>query len=466
MLNWDSTGPTMKHLLAAAALVALLLFLITRNVSTDPYVYDEADYMYAASFGYLANWSDTPALPLPDFLRIGLSRGKQTGGRQELSEFIRQSNDIVFYRHWHGPLYHYFLIPAVHLGLNEHGVRTAMLAIPVLTLLAVYFGCLWLIPGSLGLLAAFFASVLFLTSFTVFRSTELAPHQLFALCYLGCLIFLAKTVATGSRTNWYAAVILAALAFCTLEVAFVAVLTIVVCGYIERKRLQMDGRIVCKSLMLFIATVLIVWPAAIFKLTFVKSYLFMAYLALARKGSWGNTGFLGTWDNRILSSPVEWAVVAVALILYFRRPSQKDTRFVYPVLIFAILMLLATGRVLSDSPRYSLTFLPALDLFAAIMLAPLLSSLRRPAAFGIAGVLVAAAFLEAYNHPSRSDPHPAAVLQHIRQADLANKTLLVPQSDLPMIHYYFPATRLRGYYSPQPEAADLQSFAPDAILYP
>ncbi len=72
-----------------------------------------------------------PASPLPDFLRIGLSRGRQTGGRQELSEFIRQSNDIVFYRHWHGPLYHYFLIPVSRLGLNEHGVRTAMLAIPV-----------------------------------------------------------------------------------------------------------------------------------------------------------------------------------------------------------------------------------------------------------------------------------------------------------------------------------------------
>src|SRR6202163_881660 len=110
----------MKHLLAVAVLVALLLFLITRNVSPDPYVYDEADYMYAASLGHFANWTDTPTLSVPEFLRIGMGRGRQTGGRQELSEFIRQSNDVLFYRHWHGPLYHFILIPVSRLGLNEH----------------------------------------------------------------------------------------------------------------------------------------------------------------------------------------------------------------------------------------------------------------------------------------------------------------------------------------------------------
>jgi len=460
----------MKHLLVAAALVALLLFLITRKVSSEPYVYDEADYMYAASLGYFANWTDTPTLSLPDFLRIGLNRGKQAGGRQELSEFIRQSNDMVFYRHWHGPLYHFFLIPVSRLGLTEHGVRAAMLAIPAVALLVIYFGCLWLIPGTRAILAALLAGVLFLSSFTVFRSTELGPHQLFALFYLGCLIFLAKSVASGRRSDWYAAIIMAALAFCTLEVAFVGVLTLAICGYIERDRLNVDWRLTARSIALFIATVLIVWPAAIFRLTFVKSYLFMAYLALARKGSWGNIGFFRTWGNRILSSPLEWAVIAFALILYLRRPWQKDNRFAYPFLIYSLLMLAATARVLSDSARYSLPFMPALDLFAGGILAQFLASLRRPAAFGIAGVLVvglcATAAYEAFSHPVKPDPHPAAVLEHIRRANLTNKALLVPQGDLPMIHYYFPATRLRGYYTPQPVPSDLEGFAPDAILYP
>jgi hypothetical protein len=100
--------------------------------------------MFAASLGYFANWTDTTTLSLPEFLRIGLNRGKQTGARQELSEFIRQSNDVLFYRLWHGPLYHFILIPDSRLGLNEQGFAASMLVIPALTLLAIYFGCLWM----------------------------------------------------------------------------------------------------------------------------------------------------------------------------------------------------------------------------------------------------------------------------------------------------------------------------------
>ena len=460
----------MKHLLAAAALVALLLFLIERNPSPDPYTYDEADYMYAATLGYFANWTDSPTLSLPDFLRIGLGRGQPAVGRRELSEFIRQSNDVLFYRHWHGPLYHFILIPVSRLGLNERGVRGAMLVIPALTLLVIYFGSLWLIPGPPGFLAAILGSLLFLSSFTVLRSTELAPHQLFALGYVGCLIFLAKTLTSGRRSHWYAAVVMAALTFCTLEVAFVAVLTLAICGYMERDPLKAGWRFVAGSLALFIATVLLVWPAAIVKLTFVKSYLFMAYLSLLRHSSWGNIGLLGTWRNRFINSPLEWIVIACALALFLRRPFQKTNRLAYPILIYSILMLAATVSVLSDSARYSLPFMPALDLFAAVTLAPFLSSFRRPVALGVSGLLVAGLFGSALyqvsKYPPQPDPRAFAVLQQIRQADLAGKALLVPQTDLPMIHYYFPAMRLRGYYSDRPTAADTVGFTPDAVLYP
>jgi hypothetical protein len=453
---------SMKHFFAAAALVALLLFLITRNVSRDPYIYDEADYMYAASLGYFANWTDTPSLSLSEFLRIGLG----SAGRQDLSEFIRKSNDVVFYRHWHGPLYHFILIPVSRLGLNEHDVRLAMLAIPVLTVVALYFGCLWLIPGPRGSVIALLASVLFLSSFSVFGSNELAPHQLFALWCLCCLMFLAKTVATGYRAYWYAAIVMAALAFCTLEVGFVTVATLAICGYIERRRLKMDLRFITKSLALFILTILLVWPAAIFKLTFVKSYLFMAFLAVVRENSWGDRGFIAVWRSRLFSSPIEWLMLAFALIVFARRASWKENRIAYPMLIFSLLMLAATARVLSETSRYSLPFMPALDLFSAISIASLYPALRRPAVFGLAGLIFAAGVFEASQQPSKTSSRPASILQYIRQNHLTDKTLLVAQSDLPMIHYYFPATKLRGYYTSRPSPADFERFTPDAVLYP
>src|SRR5579862_109783 len=166
-----------------AALLALFLLLITRNVSSEPYVYDEADYMYAASLGFGANWSDTPSIPMAGFVRAGLNRA----GRDALSAQIRSGNDVLFYRHFHGPLFQYLLIPGSRLGWSEGAVRTSMLAIPAASLAIIYFGCLWLAPGHY---AAFLAALLFMTSYSVLASTELAPHQLFALCSLGCLILL------------------------------------------------------------------------------------------------------------------------------------------------------------------------------------------------------------------------------------------------------------------------------------
>jgi hypothetical protein len=104
-----------------------------------------------------------------------------------------------------------------------------------------------------------------------------------------------------------------ALAFCTLEVAFVLILTIAICGFIERGTFSADLRFVAKSLALFLATVLAVWPAAILRLSFVKAYAVMAYLALMRESPWGHAGFIETWRARIFRVTVEWSLIVIAV---------------------------------------------------------------------------------------------------------------------------------------------------------
>ena len=54
--------------------------------------------MYAASLGWFANWTDTPSIPLSAWRSVN-------------SAELRASSDTLFYRHFHGPLFHYFLIP-------------------------------------------------------------------------------------------------------------------------------------------------------------------------------------------------------------------------------------------------------------------------------------------------------------------------------------------------------------------
>src|SRR5580658_479087 len=232
-------------------LLALFVLLITRNVSSEPYVYDEADYMYAASLGFAANWSDTPSITMADFARAGHDT------RGELSRRIRDSNDVLFYRHFHGPLFYYLLMPLAAIGPGAPGDRTALLAIPGASLAVVYVGS-----------QSWLAALLFLCSYSVTRSTELAPHQLFALFTLGSLILLLKAVRTADRRYCYGSIVLAALAFCTLEVTFVLLTTLAICCFVERRRWSADGWFITKSVALFLGTVLAVWPAALLRLSF------------------------------------------------------------------------------------------------------------------------------------------------------------------------------------------------------
>ncbi len=412
-----------RHVLVFGSLLALFFLLITRNVSPEPYGYDEADYMYAATLGFAANWSDTPSISMADFLGAGLSRGRDNP--KTLSERIRGTHDVLFYRHFHGPLYHYFLIPMSRLGLSRRGVRTSLLAIPAVSLAVIYFGCLWLVPGPTAELTALLAGMLFLTSRSVVWSTELAPHQLFALCSLACLIFLAKSIASGRRAYWYACIIASALAFCTLEVAFVLILTVAICGFIERATFGADLRFVVKSLALFLATVLAVWPAAILRLSFVKAYAVVAYLALMRESPWGHAGFIETWRARFFESPLEWALIVIAVLLGLRNRS----RF-YPLLLFAGLMIVATLGVLSSSARYTLPFMPALDLLAGLTLLPYLGPLRRPASFAVVALAVAGlygiAWLQLTRQSHNSNPRSAAVQTYIHQNARENKLDLMP----------------------------------------
>jgi hypothetical protein len=458
----------MRHIPAVLILLVLLLFVMAPNVAPDPYLYDEADYMYAASLGFLANYTDTPTLPIADFVRTGLARGMDAGQRQALSERIRASDDVIFYRHWHGPLYLYVLISVSHLGLNEQLVRSAMLVIPALTLAAIYFGCVWLIPGLPGAFAALAGGVLFLSSRAVTGSTELAPHHLFA-CISVCFLFLlAKAVATAQRVYWYGAVVAAGLAFCTLEIAFVLVLTLAVSGYAERRRLEIGWRMAGRSLALFVATVLVAWPAGIYKLSFVKGYLFMAYLALFRKSPWGQEGFFETWRGRILDSPLEWAAILASLAFYFRGRAGAEKRLAYPILIYIVMMVAVTARILTGTPRYSLLFMPALDIFCALTLVPFLAAMSRRAVYIAAALFCGLLGVNGYRlfaRPHNPDPRPPAVLNYIREHGRGDQALLIPQDDLPMIHYYFPGTHLRGYYGIQPERSDLSQFTPDGILY-
>ena len=451
------------HAAVILVFVALLMVLAWQATVNSPYQYDEADYMHVARLGLRANYTDSPTMPIKQFFHNGLSRGPDARQRSQLSELIRGTDDIIFYRHWNGPVYFYWLMLTSHLHFDERQMRLLTVAFPICGVVTIYLGCLWIFGGVQGAFAAIVSSALFVWSVPAVRSTELAPHQAFVCSYLICLIFLAKTLATGKRSYFYYAVVAAALGCCLLEVGFVAVATVIVCGYLERKRLDADWSLAGRALLAFVATVLVVWPGALLKLSFLKGYAFMAYISLFRKSPWGQEGLLQTWEKRVLSSPVEWLIIGAALLAWFflRDRFPGDWRLMYPFLIFGALMFAITLRVTTGAPRYALVFEPSLDVLAGCIAAGYLlkyagESRALLLTAGIACLMFAETWINLVRHPVVPDTRLVALLDYVRENHLESSRLLVPQTDLPTLPYYFPNTRLRGYTEAPPEVSELR----------
>jgi hypothetical protein len=225
-----------------------------------------------------------------------------------------------------------------------------------------------------------------------------------------------------------------------------------------------------KSVLAFLFVTGAVWPAAAVKLTFVKAYLFMAYLAVFRPSAWGGAGILESWCRRLTQFPVEWLLLALAAVLYFRFAPGVIRNRLAPVVLYGCLMALMLLRVNSETPRYVLPFLPAFQFAAGNTLSDATRNWKATARIGVVLAILLAVFGSALSatraHTVRPSPRLQEVLATLRAADLDGKTLLAPQDDVPMIHYYFPYIASLGYANGQERQAILSQLDCDAVLDP
>ncbi len=323
---------------------------------------------------------------------------------------------------------------------------------PIAAAVLMYLAALWLLPGPTGQTIAILCAVLYLWSYPVVRSTELGPHQLFATCVAATLLLLAGAFVVPDRwcrRCWYAAVALTAVAVCLLEVAFALILTMLICGHLLRARLKPGWAFAAKTIGLFVVTVLVLWPGALLKLSFVKAYVFMVYLAVFRPGAWGpDATIAGTWWLRLADSPVPWLLAAFAVVYFVKW--RREATVLIPFAVFSVIMAAALFPVKTGMARYTLPLWPGLVLFGAF--ATGLALAKKSTAIRYTAIAIISAAMLATSWPSLRADLPVAnsraeaMLALIHDHGLARKTLLVPHDDVPMIHYYFAGAHLRQYY--------------------
>jgi hypothetical protein len=447
-----------RHILILALLIAAGAWLVRPTIKPGPFTYDESDYMYAARFSPLAHWMDLGGMPFGEFVQIGLTRGRNPRDSQALSEMARAADDPNVYRHYHGPVLWYWLCFLRQFTVVEFVLRCGSLVFPLLTLLMIYFGSLRVLPAESRQIGALLASVLFALSPITLEATDLAPHPVFVLFYITALLLAAKVMTGGARRDWYAAVIAAGAAFCSLEVAFVLIAALAVCAWRRRAELRVDGRFILTSTATFVATVLALWPAGLVKLDFAKAYLFMAYLALFRHDAWGADSQASIWANRLALSPVEWVLIVSGLVVFvFRRKTAEGIAsevFVW----FGLLMFVVMLRVNGYGSRYISPYSAALDVTAGWMIAGALTQLAAIARYALLVVLVIGLAASAARVLERvrpaDDPGFRDTIASLHAAGLDHASLLVPQLALPAFHYYLPEAQVHGYLdAPSPEIA-------------
>ncbi|MDQ2900055.1 MAG: hypothetical protein M3Y07_09675 [Acidobacteriota bacterium] len=443
-----------KFDIAVLVLAGIGFFSVFRTApSVAPYVYDESDYMSAASRGLVANFLDKPSLSLIGFLRVGLGTGIDRAKRTNLSEYIRSTKDITFLRHFHGPIYFYWLAtlaPLVH--ADEYWMRFSGLILQFATFVIIYIGALSLV----GRTAALISSFLFLFSPSELGAfTQLSAHVPYVL-------FAVLTLILFASGRFYLAVAAFAFAFCSIEYAILLPIACI-CGARTRAcGVPTHGDTAFRSVGLFLLTVLILWPMGILKLSALKSYFYISYLALLRKGSFGTQSPPAIWFQRLQASPLEYslAILSVLLvILYLRKLPGK--RLLVPCLVYATLMFLTTLKNTSLNPTYISSILPALALVTGTIMAQILDKFPKALRMALLAALLIVIVSEGYRRlppPYAPNPGRSRLLASIRQAGIAQSSALVPYDLLPTLSYYFPSMDIHAYLPSDNLTAILEKF--------
>jgi hypothetical protein len=460
--------------------VSICIILYDRIVPRDYFGYDEADHMFAVSQGFYTNYTDGNTISFLTFLKLGLQLGLQEENISSLSEFIRSSHDITFYRHYHGPLYFYGLIISRYfIGDDEYLARWTSLLFLIASIIAIYIGCLALSQQNARVAAVIASAMLICSSSNITTAAEISAHSLYTLTSIVALFFMAKLLQTDALRYWYYAIVAIALSFAVIEYAPILLVTFIVCALVQHKRLCLNGstqnykKLFAISVILFTGVIFIVWPASWLKLSLVKNYMFFIYQIFAREGQFGTQASWEIWWRRLLSSPFEY-ILAIPL-MFIALINLKRYIFYLPFLIYSILMIIITFRNTSSSPTYISSLMPPLYIISGLVLAESTKYSKTLVKVGLSTVVIVVIFAHMcyYFVPYRSEEESYTPLKdlvnYVRLNRLEDKEVLIDRRVLPTLHYYFPHKYFPSYRdkvgSSKSIRQALQNASYDGVLY-
>jgi Dolichyl-phosphate-mannose-protein mannosyltransferase len=447
-------GKTSSTFYFAALLLAMAVILTAfwQTTSGNPFGYDESDYMYAGTRGFLSNYLDRPSLSTVDFVREGLRLARDRSQRSNASILIRSAGDITFYRHYHGPTYAYWIALGHALGFDrEAQYRASGLVLHALITILMF----WLFRAAFPEYppaAALAAALTFLMNRTALvASTIITQHVMFGLLAALSLFPLAMFCRTGKSGYWYVAVAALGIAFATVETSFILVAAVVLVLCLEgfRNGRKPAVRLFVRGIPVFLLAILVVWPKGVLALGGLKGYMYLGYMALIKK-TFTPIGPVALWTFKLRTYPEEFIIPILSLIALSFGWKRLAARYAaLPFIVYSWLFICATMIITLPYTYYHDSLMVSCAVVTGVMIGELW---RGNAAIRVLAAVVLVASLAAMDvrfygetvqakttHDSRTD-----LLSYLKTAD-HSRTVYVPFVLVPSLHFYMPDLNTVGY---------------------
>lgn len=452
--------PRKLPLWLAAILILLAVGLLFGGLAPSyPYLYDESDYMWAGTRGFRANFLDENVIPFPAFVQKGLELMRTPGQRSSFSEYIRGTGDLSMYRHFHGPVYAYWIAFGQILGFSHPGqYRNSGLVIHLLTTLASMLIFWWLFPtlpawGALlaGLLIGFNRSALY-------TSMIISQHLVFILVSLLTLAAAGRFLRDLNPRWFYAMMALLAVAYATVESAAFLTVGLAASLFLARRHILLRFRgwrgllpLAARGVLAWALALLLCWPMGLLSLNVLKGYLAMGYIAVSRK-TFSPISFAEMWTAKFSASPWEFGafLAAIPLLWLCRRRLPRES---WPFLCYALVFLLVTIKMSVPYTHYLGSFTIACAMTLAIAAACFAQS-RHPAtapilftALALSVAPMAFAFRAESIRAQAEYPHLENILtffSHLDQRQTPQRWF-VPFEYLTLLHFHHPTLRFTAY---------------------
>jgi hypothetical protein len=454
---------TLLACLALGVLYAGILTAFLPVASPNPYFYDEADYMHAGRLGFWSNYLDKPSVSGIEFVRMGLELIRDRNKRSSISEQMRATDDVTFYRHYHGPLYAYWLSFGQAIGLaTETAFRGSGLIPHLITATILLFGMRKVFPGA-GWAGALCAAGVYAGNRTgLITGLTITQHAMFPIVAAGVLFSLSRFCVTLDRRYWYATMALLGVSLAAVELTFVlaGAMGVVLLALGKRLRALYSWKELLKLSLrgvgAFAAGLFVVWPMGLLTLNASKGFLVMGYFAVVRR-NFSPGGPLDMWKLRLEVAPLELLAPALALVgiaLWWRRYGYRWelAPFVSYVAVFSAVTLVMTLPYM----HYHGSLMMAASVVTGAALGELWRH-RRMWGAAAAALTAMTALITAveYREQLASDlavkPVQSDVLSFLRKKGIVDGTdgdavrLIAPFLLVPTIHYYYPRFRMASY---------------------